>query len=569
MDFVLRSSDDTAMYIDANLSESSGELDDGPAVAFEMPSLPPNHSAETLPERAREFFLHLKELPLDVKRHIIWMLMGTMSCYDYSLPLRSDFKLSAPVAFSPSGKTMLAFSSPKNLFGLSTSISDLDMFDLTTGQVLFRQRSTPTKPIDRFAFSRDGKCVVVAASDSIAQLEAETGRVEKEARINGSIVALSPDGGKFITTRDNNYFLHNTDLLDNLELARDEIPLDRFRSNPSIQFSSNAQLIYFKFKKGLWDGTTGKLLKNKLDNCWILTVSPDSSRIATLDPRKTGAISVYATTTLEEVSVIRSSALSSELGVTVTTCEFSPNNSQLLLAYNDEAERGVFKVWDVESGAKLFMKHAYYPMFTHQGPIVALQGNNNLIFFDSVSGNIIRTVSFSSSIYWSDYLSTPNSNPMPHIFSSPFTEAIYVGLKNGGTEIMSNKNAIQSSSRLLNRANNDDTSWIFYRSLYRLFFMPLLEELGPFMDGKPCISSAFSNEREVFINFRDPLEIANDDSVCFSRTFWPSLFRFLAMLIMIPLYPLFAPILFIGNSCCDSNRENTSTGEEEIDLRQL
>src|SRR5689334_843098 len=64
----------------------------------------------------REFFTLLKELPNDIKRYIIFILMGyAIPCgFQFSRTFEGFFSTYVPLEFSPDGKSILLTSHPKN-----------------------------------------------------------------------------------------------------------------------------------------------------------------------------------------------------------------------------------------------------------------------------------------------------------------------------------------------------------------------------------------------------------------------------------------------------------------------
>jgi hypothetical protein len=173
---------------------------------------------------------------------------------------------------------------------------------------------------------------------------------------------------------------------------------------------------------------------------------------------------------------------------------------------------GVFHVWDAITGEKRYSQIGRYPKFTGRNTIVALHDTEftKLLCLDAYSGNLIRTIPFSSPIRTSaplkhHYFSSVTS----HIVPSFVNETIFVGLKKEALVLGSKTNLLTG---VKNRMSAHDTSWAFFLSLYRLFYLEVFEDSEDL--ASPLGSHSHQHMRadeEVFLNLRNPTQFATPE----------------------------------------------------------
>jgi hypothetical protein len=513
-------------------------------------------------DSAREFFYYLKELPGDIKRKIILILMGRTAIrrYDYSQPLISEFKLALPAVFSPNGNALLVSSFPKNKFGLSIMYSiDAQLFDLATGQATQRLRGGQTVPLPRnksLSFTSDGKMIVIPSSTGFYVFVAETGELVKDILSKDVPIALSPDGRKYITAApgdSNDYLLHYTGV-DPADVGRESVLLEwnpRWwqddNDNRTFEFSPDGNLLYSQFDIGLWNGNDGKLV-NQIDFCIVLAVSPDSSMIATLSTLATNAVSIVETTNFQVVQSLYTSLSDERL---ISYVEISPNNSLIALASGKDRENGVFHVWDIISRAKLFTKSGINPKFTRYSDVYVVHSDRTkIMIWRGRTGSLLRTISFSSEI-------RKSSLDQSDVVASPFGDFIYVGLEDGYQIICCCKSVKKSPLMKFNRCHNNDPSWALFLSLYRLFYVSEISKVGGEVNlGSSSYSETYQrlDESEIFIDFRESLvmkEDPNKEPCCDLSLSWKILLGGLILLVVVPLSPVLIPIGILAFCCCN------------------
>jgi WD40 repeat protein len=546
---------------------------------------------------SHEFFIYLKDLPSDIKRYILLILMGksAFGCFDYSQILQSDYFLSTPVVFNPNGRSMLVTCFPKNIFGLSlTHNIDALLFDLPSGEILFQYKGT--KNIETMAFSRDGKSIVIATQKYIQILDRRTGYILTELKelYDGTPVAMSPDGNKVIlelkydfTKESENENFGNEYILVDLGLER--LPLRQYKKNIrnnieyekelkiqsliqtklnidvqlvmprscQFQFTNNNLIIISsalpsrEFFPIILDEKTGKPIQSN-EHLELLTIfSSDNSKIATY---KSGVIVILDYN--DNYKVLQSITCDHN----IISLEFSPDGSIIIAdcLYKDEfVTMTLFHVWDVISGQKLYSKKgSNYPQFNLDGNFIfaVCQDFYKINFWHARTGILIKTLKFPT------FFNEHRGDGSPHIVSSPYCDIIYLGLKNC-SQLLSCKNIGQSSTS--NRLRNEDSIWELFLKLYPLFYIEEKENIDQILNEEKEFFNTFgknNNSHDTVINFSEFNSINIDESIIEDDNieipeksiyelflyfiFWFMLLPFIFILLLILLF--ISPLLIIG-----------------------
>jgi hypothetical protein len=481
-------------------------------------------------ESATEFFASLKQLPTDVKRQIISLLLETAGIRydDYAFALPSDLAYSSVAAFNPNGKSMVVASHQRTLFELAKH--QVHLIGLEKGGELLRFRAKKT--ILHVAFTRSGKVIVFSTATTLYLIDAASGETLREIRADGAIRGLSRDGRKYIVAlteqdlilhytgvepRDANYIPVCLVTWDYLIVAGD-----------CYQFSPSGTWVYATQGSMIWCASSGHVLSTGR----VLTVSPDNSCMATMY-RNEGRLTILGETCFGSL-LCRASRY---LGLSIKRLEFSHDSR--FVAFTCVGRDDEIEVMDVGLISKLFSIKGYCASFIFSGDIIAIHPDfTHVMLCDGITGNLLRSIPFSHSIRANIEMLSSISRSSTTIVSSPYADVFYASFeKLAPSQVISFRPLNCRSANANLRPSSEDVSWVYFKALYPLFFMQRLE--CSLVD-----SAKLKFENEVFINFRNVDEEPRLPS-------WPYiLFYLFVCFVGCILYALIRFLPKLWNCCC-------------------
>ncbi|PMB46335.1 hypothetical protein CEN39_26055, partial [Fischerella thermalis CCMEE 5201] len=237
---------------------------------------------------------------------------------------------STSFAFSPDGKTIVL-----------SSDNTIKLWDLTTGQVIKTLSGNESEKT--MVFSPDGKIIASGGYDKTIKLwDVTTGKVVKTlSHQNNSIYELifSPDG-KILASRSINNIIQLWDLTTGKVIKSFSEHTDLVNS---IVFSPDGKILASGSSDDtikLWDVTTGKAIKTltgHVDRVTSVAFSPDGNMIASGSDDKT--IKLWDVTTGKAKTFTGNSS-------SVSSVAFSPDGNNIVSGSFDKT----IKLWDVTTG---------------------------------------------------------------------------------------------------------------------------------------------------------------------------------------------------------------------------
>ncbi|OKH12867.1 hypothetical protein NIES592_16755 [Fischerella major NIES-592] len=262
---------------------------------------------------------------------------------------------STSFAFSPDGKTIVL-----------SSDNTIKLWDLTTGQVIKTLSGNESEKT--MVFSPDGKIIASGGYEKTIKLwDVATGKVVKTlSSQNNSISELifSPDG-KILASRSINNIIQLWDLTTGKVIKSLSEHTDLINS---IVFSPDGKILASGSSDDtikLWDVTTGKAIKTltgHVDRVTSVAFSPDGNMIASGSDDKT--IKLWDVTTGKAKTLTGNS-------YSVSSVAFSPDGNTIVSGSSDRT----IKLWDVTTGKATQTIHGHDSSITK----VAFSPGGNLI----------------------------------------------------------------------------------------------------------------------------------------------------------------------------------------------